>query len=271
MYNLSIEWTIPLLILVGLFSSIIASLIGLGGGLVAIPLIMLVIGNHSTQAKLIAYTSIATLSLFSIWKYSRYKQKPDWKSAFFILIGVLPTTIVCEIYVSSIFDKDYMKPYFHFAFAIVTLVVSTIIILKDYVKIKRIPNWALPICGAFIGILSGSFGLSGGVLFIPLLTVGLKMDLKSAVITSLSLKLVTSIANLASGIGTSQFMEFENNNVYWFAPLVIIIGSIVGSQIGPILSKPITKRQMKMLFLIVMIIIFIWEIIQGNLWLFNVW
>lgn len=63
-------------------------------------------------------------------------------------------------------------------------------------------------------MLAGSFGLSGGVLFVPFLVVGLKMEPKQVAVNSLTLKLVTSLANVITGLGAGQYQEFETNGVY---------------------------------------------------------
>ena len=263
MYNLSIEATIPLLIMAGIVSSIIASLIGLGGGLVAIPLIMLVIGDHNLEAKLIAYVSILVLSIFSIWKYKRQGLSPDWRNAIWIGLGVIPATVLCEHFVGPLLES--YSTIFHFVYAGVVVIVTILIFFRDKWKIKKLKTWTLPIFGLVIGSLSGSMGFSGGVLFMPLLTVGLKMDLKKAAVSSLALKLVAAFSNVITGIGSGHYQNFEANGVYWFLPLVIIIGSIVGSQIGPRLSKKMSIRQMDIFFLVVMLIIIAWELTRGIL------
>ena len=260
--NLSIEASIPLIIFIGLFSATIASMIGLGGGVIAVPLIMLVIGDHSLEAKLISYVSIATLAIFAGYKYFfKENRVPNFKVAALISVTLIPTTIICELFLSPMLAKDSVKPYFHLMYAVVVVLVITLINIKDRIKVN-LENWALPIAGLFIGLLSGTLGLSGGVMFIPLLVIGLNMKLKDAAVTSLLLKFGAASANIIVGGVSGQFSDFESNNVYWFLPLTILIGSIIGSQLGVFFHKKISDKNMLILFNCIMSILFCWEIIS---------
>ena len=262
MYNLDLSIMIPMLILAGFASSIIASLIGVGGGLVAIPIILLVIGDHTVEAKAIAYVSIAALSVVAIFKYKKQGLSPEWRTAFYVLIGVIPLTVICEIYVGPALDNEELKMYFNLLFAIVTVFVLLLVVFKDRIKVNKLKNWQLPFAGAVIGSVAGSLGISGGVLFMPLLTVWMKMDIKKAAVSTLSLKLFTALANISAAGISGQFSAFESHGVIWFAPLIIIIGSITGSQIGPLLSKKMSNKAMQNTFITTMSLIAIWELIN---------
>lgn len=265
---MSITAMIPLIILIGLLSSILASLMGLGGGLVAIPLLLIVVGGgNNLPAKIMAYSSIVLLSIFGAIKYFRLKMKPDWKSAGFILIGTLPFTIIAEHFIGPLLDTKEMAPYFHFLYVAVIIFVVILINLKDKIKIKRLKPVVLPLFGAVIGLMSGTFGLSGGVLYVPLLVVGLGMNLKSAAVTSLVLKMPTALANIITAGASGQFSSFEANGLAWYLPLIILIGSLIGSQIGPLLNKRMNGKQMTLVFNVVMSVLMVWELIYGSLML----
>ena len=260
MGSLSIEITIPLIILIGLFSSILASLIGFGGGVVSIPIIMLLIGtDKSLEAKLIAYVSILALASFALYRYIKQKRSPDWKKTMLIAIGVVPITVVSELYLGPILEQDEFKIYFHIAFVILVVVVMILINLKDKLSVK-LPLWILPLFGGIIGLASGSMGISGGVLFIPLLVIGLGMSLKKAAVNAIFLKIFAAAANITVGLSSGQYGDFTANGVLWYLPLIIVIGSIPGSFIGPMLSKKMTEKKTMILFNTVMGIILTWEI-----------
>jgi len=262
---MELSLSIPLIIFAGLFSAVIASMMGLGGGIVAIPIIMLIVDNHSQEAKIIAYASIIFLSIVSIFRYHRFKKRPDVKCAFAILIGVLPVTIVSVIYLSPLLNTEAMKPYFELMYAVIVLLVLVLINIKDRFKKRKLPLWSLPFFGTVVGFLSGSFGFSGGVLFIPLLVIGLSMSLKKAAVTSLLLKLVTAAVNISVAGGSGQFNSFALDGVYEWLPLLILPGSFIGALIGPRISKIITDKSMMKVFNVVMITIVIWEVINSIL------
>ena len=263
MNGLSIEFTIPLLILVGFLTSILASMIGLGGGVASIPVIMLLIGTHnSLEAKLIAYVSILALASFALYRYIKQKRKPVWDKTLLIALGVVPVTVVAELYLGPILE-DYSL-YFHIGFVFLTLIVILLVNLKDKLRVD-LPKWSLPFFGMVIGLASGSMGISGGVLFIPLLVIGLGMNLKEAAVNAIFLKIFAAAANITVGAASGQYADFQSHGVEWYLPLIIIIGSIPGSFIGPIFSKKMNDRKIKLTFNVVMSIILIWEMILSIL------
>ena len=113
--------------------------------------------------------------------------------------------------------------------------------------------------------MAGSFGLSGGVLYIPLLVIGLGMNLKNAAVTSLVLKMPTAIVNIITAGASGQFSSFEDNGLAWYLPLIVLAGSLIGSQIGPLLNKRMNDKQMLTVFNSVMSILVVWEVIYGSL------
>jgi uncharacterized protein len=58
------------------------------------------------------------------------------------------------------------------------------------------------VAGVFIGTLSGLVGVGGGVLLVPLMVLGLGMETKRVVSTSLAVVLRTAIVGAAGYIAT---------------------------------------------------------------------
>ncbi|MBO9129647.1 sulfite exporter TauE/SafE family protein [Bacillus sp. 165] len=82
--------------------------------------------------------------------------------------------------------------------------------------------WFLPL-GFFIGILSGFFGIGGGIILTPLLLI-LGFQPSVAIATSLMLTLGSTIS--------SSISHSKNKNVKWKASFTIGIAGIVGSQVA---------------------------------------
>jgi uncharacterized membrane protein YfcA len=82
--------------------------------------------------------------------------------------------------------------------------------------------WFLPL-GIFIGILSGFFGIGGGIILTPLLLI-LGFRPSVAIGTSLMLTLGSTISGAVS--------HSKHNNVKWKDSLTVGIAGIIGSQIA---------------------------------------
>jgi len=99
--------------------------------------------------------------------------------------------------------------------------------------------------GLLAGILSGLFGVGGGVVMVPLQMLFLGEGIKSAVRTSLGAIVAIAISALAQ--------HTWNNNVLWIPGLCLGLGGILGAQIGSRLLPRLPEKivnQMFRLFLI---------------------
>ena len=96
------------------------------------------------------------------------------------------------------------------------------------------------VTGLSAGFLSGLFGVGGGVLIVPALTLILGMDQKRAAATSL----VAIIPTAAAG-SVSYAMS---GNVSLIAMLILIAGALVGAQIGVLLLHRLPERILPWIF-----------------------
>nr|WP_040314394.1 sulfite exporter TauE/SafE family protein [Schaalia cardiffensis] len=96
------------------------------------------------------------------------------------------------------------------------------------------------VTGLSAGFLSGLFGVGGGVLIVPALTLILGMDQKRAAATSL----VAIIPTAAAG-AVSYAMS---GNVSLIAMLILIAGALVGAQIGVLLLHRLPERILPWIF-----------------------
>ncbi len=259
--------TIILLIIIGLLSATLASLIGLGGGLISVPMIMLVMKDNSEVSKLIGYINIIALSLVSSFFYFRQKRKPKFKEATLILIGVVPSTILSLIYLAPLVDGTNTKRWFYLAYIFIVIIVMIIVAMKEKLKRFNIKSWLLPMAGLPIGLLSGTMGLSGGVLFVPLLVSIVKMNVKEAAVTALLMKLVTAVANVSTkgAIGIQDWGVLPNVG-YLF---IVVPGAIVGSRIGTWLNKKISAKHIEWIFFVALSAVLIEQIVKFILTFYN--
>ncbi len=260
--TLSIAYVIPLLILIGFLTSILSSIIGLGAGLVSIPLILLLVNSDTVVAKSIAYVSIFALSAFALYKYIRLKRFPQWDKTMLVGLGAVPISVISVLYIGPLLVN--YKVIFNILFAALTVIVILLINFKDKIRIN-IPTYLLPVMGMIIGLSSGALGISGGVLFIPLLVIGRGMTLKDAAVNSIMLTLMISFANIMTGIGTGSYSHFESNGFPWYLPLIIIAGSIPGALIGPLISKRIQHNHVQLILNIVLSGVVVWEVTSAIL------
>ena len=100
--------------------------------------------------------------------------------------------------------------------------------------------------GVGAGLLSGMFGLGGGIIIVPGLMFALKMDQRLAHGTSLGGVFLISCAS---------FMTYwTHDEVDWHVVLWLALGSVCGSLIGARLLATLSKRTLTISFISVLVI-----------------
>jgi len=99
--------------------------------------------------------------------------------------------------------------------------------------------------GAAAGVLAGLFGIGGGILFVPTLTLVLGLTQLHAEATSLLAILP------AAAVGT--WRQGRYGNVRWRAALTIGVASIVGVEAGVQIAEALPEHALRRLFGVLMI------------------
>lgn len=107
--------------------------------------------------------------------------------------------------------------------------------------------WALALVGAAGGLLSGAFGVGGGILMVPLLIVAAGMDQRRATATSLAAIVPASIA------GSITYLA--NGQVDLVAALFMALGGIIGSWVGAWLLRRLPITWLRWMFIALLVLV----------------
>jgi hypothetical protein len=100
--------------------------------------------------------------------------------------------------------------------------------------------------GLAAGVLSGLFGVGGGILFVPaLVAIGLSQLHAEA----------TSLAAILPTVGAGIWRQQRYGNVHWQAALVIGISSVAGVEGGVQLATSLPETALRRLFAALMFIV----------------
>ncbi len=232
-------WLIPL----GFAAGVLGSIIGLGGGIIIVP-VLTFFGFPPTLAasnSIFAVFSNAVASSISYAKQKRIQYSIGLK------LGLLsiPGTIV-GAYVSS----DITPSLFKILFALILISASIYIFSKRKIEPKghHISKqiMLLAIGASFLaGIISGLFGVGGGIVFVPLMVIAMGLSMKNAAPTSQFILLFASASALISHtiLGHPDFYQ----------ALLLASGAFAGGLVGARLSLEIKESGLKILISVVMI------------------
>ena len=108
--------------------------------------------------------------------------------------------------------------------------------------------WALVLAGALglvAGVLAGLFGVGGGILFVPTLTLVLGLTQIHAEASSLLAILPTAAAG--------AWQQRRYGNVRWRASLVLALGAIAGVEAGVQIAEALPEHVLRRLFGVLML------------------
>ena len=232
------------LIALGFAAGVLGSMIGLGGGIVVVP-VLTFFGFSPTLAassSLLAAFSNATASTISYSKQKRVEFSLGLKLGLLTIPGT-----VLGAYVSS----DITPQIFKILFGLVLIASAIYIFARKKIESKKTnlsSKMMVFAIGAsfFAGIISAFFGIGGGIIFVPLMVVGMGMAMKKAAPTSQLILLFASLSGVIvhSLLGHSDFL------VGGF----LAIGSFAGGIVGAKLSIEIKERFLQVLVSIVIIV-----------------
>ncbi len=101
--------------------------------------------------------------------------------------------------------------------------------------------------GLLAGVLSGLFGVGGGILFVPALTLGLGLTQLHAEATSLLAIIPTAVAGAAQ--------QYRYGNIRWRAAVLIGVASIGGVAAGAQIAQSIPEHALTRLFAVLLLVV----------------
>jgi uncharacterized protein len=281
-----------ILLVLGAIAGVMSGMFGIGGGAIIVPSLMLFLGFEQTAAN---GTSLGALllpvGLFGCFAYYR-SGKLKILPALTVAVGLATATWFGASMALSL-DKDLLKGAYgifllYYAWRYIAPrkwlaerrggVIEAII--EDSDINPREPKVLLVSLGIGLaaGIMSGLFGIGGGVVIVPFLMSFLKFDQKLATGTSLGALLLPvglpgvlryAQAPDAIQIAAPEFLanilpQYGDVALWAAAPLAILllIGAFFGAQIT--LSLPTkTIRRLYGVFLLLVGIRFIWDMLSS--------
>ena len=232
-------WLIPL----GFAAGLLGSIIGLGGGIIIVP----VLTFFGFSPALAASNSIFAVFSNAIASSISYAKQRRIEYSIGLKLGLLsiPGTVV-----GAFISSEITPSIFKILFALILISASIYIFSKrkieqkNYNLSKQIMILAIG-ASFFAGIISGLFGVGGGIIFVPLMVVAMGLTMKNAAPTSQFILLFAS----ASALVTHTILGHPD----FYQALLLAIGAFVGGLVGARLSLEIKENSLKILISVVMI------------------
>jgi len=259
------------LIACGLGVGVLASMLGVGGGIILVPVLIIAFGLSASTAPGTTLVAALFVAMASLIPYYRQRPRPIIpKAGLLLAITSVPGSLIGVWLREIVSDEETLR----LMFAAILMPIA----LKMLFTKKRGKADATSEVGSFdlsgvsqarigysligslcAGILSGLLGIGGGVLMVPVLNMMMGLPMHAAVATSM----LTMVFTATSG----TVMNYLAGQIHVFYALTISLGMVAGAQFGPGLACKINAVRLKQLFGVLLVLPLVQMARLGQLWL----
>ena len=268
-----------ILLVVGLASGIVGALIGLGGGVVLVPVLLFLSSSVSVFPNLspqqIVGLSVVMMIFIGLSSTIAYMKvgTVDYRSGFIFFIGSAPGTVL-----GAFVNRSLDVPSFQLYFGLLLVFLSLLLLLRNRLKavswfvdhgkklsfhdrradqeyVYGYPIWFALLLTFFVGFASGLFGIGGGSILVPAMILLFLFPPHVAVGTSMLMVFLSAIVNSITHISLG--------NVPWIYTLAIIPSAYIGAKIGAKLNRSIKSDTLVLVLRLALLLLGLRSIYEG--------
>jgi uncharacterized membrane protein YfcA len=221
----------------------VGGMMGIGGGLIAIPVLAWLYGMDQHLAQGTALVMIVPNVLIGFVRY-RQRNHIDLRSTASLAVLAMVSTYVAARYAAAL-DPGHLRV----AFALFLIALATYFSWQLRAPQERAPGAAvsprfLPVLGVFSGVMSGVFSVGGGLVVVPALVGLFRMTQTQAQGVAMALVIPGAVVALIT--------YGHAGNVDWAVGIPLALGGLLSVSWGVALAHRIAQRTLRMLFCLVL-------------------
>jgi uncharacterized protein len=241
---------------IGIFGGIISGLLGIGGGVLILPILI-----YFTHLEIKVAAAISTINVFfasTIGTYFSSKNKSiNFRYALAFGLASSATSFLGSYFTKLIPDLVIKLIYL---LSVILAIIFFFLKRKNHKssssfekEITRIPSkkdyFIILSIAIFFGFIFGVIGVGGGFLYVPLIIILFDFPIKVAIGTSLFIMLLNSIPGLIGKLLTVKFDIFIG--------IAVGIGALVGARLGAYIHRKINEKIIRIIFIIILSVIIV--------------
>ncbi|MHC1741832.1 MAG: sulfite exporter TauE/SafE family protein [Syntrophobacteraceae bacterium] len=246
---------------VGVVAGILAGLLGIGGGLVIVPMLVFCFTlqgvSHESIMHLALGTSMASIIFTAVSSFLAHHRRGavHWDIVKRVTVGILTGTFLGAC-IAARMSTDYLKGFF---VVFLYYVASQMLTNKKPKPSRGLPG--LPGmfgAGNVIGVVSSLVGIGGGTLSVPFM-VWCNIPVHHAIGTSAAIGFPIAIAGtvgyVVNGLNVSGLPELSVGYVYLPALIGIVAASVLTAPLGVRLAHSLPVDRLKRVFAVLLLVV----------------
>lgn len=228
--------------LVALFSTILGSSAGLGGGIIIKP-VLDSLGDYALPTiNLLSSSTIFIMSIVTVFYQLKKKDKINPKNTIVVATGSVVGGIIGQKLMSFILSKDINIDLINNMQSIIIIILLISVFLymrnKDNIKSYKINNiLAIGLLGLFLGAISAFLGIGGGPINVAAFTILFSMTANEAARNSILVIFFSQGSKIISIGVTTGFSSYNLDMLPY-----MLVGGVLGGIIGYKINKAVSEK-----------------------------
>ncbi|WP_394863714.1 TSUP family transporter, partial [Paraclostridium bifermentans] len=234
--------------LVALFSTILGSSAGLGGGIIIKP-VLDSLGDYALPTiNLLSSSTIFIMSIVTVFYQLKKKDKINPKNIIVVATGSVVGGIIGQKLMSFILSKDINIDLINNIQSIIIIILLISVFLymrnKDNIKSYKINNiLAIGLLGLFLGAISAFLGIGGGPINVAAFTILFSMTANEAARNSILVIFFSQGSKIISIAVTTGFSSYNLDMLPY-----MLVGGVLGGIIGYKINKAASEKSIIKIF-----------------------
>ena len=243
-----------LYVFTGVFAGFVAGLLGVGGGLIIVPVLFFSFAYQGYEPQHLMHmaltTSLATIVITSVSSTLAHHKKGAvlWPSVFILTPGLLLGAWLGGLTASEI-DSQSLRVFF--ALFELFVAITMIFKLQSRRQAKKINTLSGSIGGIFIGFISTLVGIGGGTLTVPFLhwfNTPMRMAVATSAACGFPIALFATLSYVFASWEIDTGSSYSIGYLQTYALLIIASCSFLFAPLGAKVAHTISEKKLRLTF-----------------------
>ncbi len=248
-------------ILLGAFSGMVFGVLGVGGGLIAVPGLAYLFQLENFSSPNVMHLAVGTSLAVMVFTTIRaiFSHRHHGIEFWYIFHRLLPG-LFFGVVGGAVLGHFLHSRVIAIIFGVcVILIAMRMFLMKAMSPKKGLPNtFGMGVLGGVAGLMSGLLGLGGGIVTIPYLTyrnVAIREAVLVSVATALTVSILGTILMMITGSFSLGLPRWSTGYVYWPACIGVAIGTLIFVPLGVSLSYRLPVHTLKRVFAVFLLLV----------------
>lgn len=256
--------TLFLFVLLGSLAGFLAGLLGIGGGIILVPLFLWAFKVSGFNPEILVHTAFGTSlaiiipTAFSSTLGHRKRGNVEWHQVGYLALGGVLGAL-CGAWFASLLSGDWLKGLFGLMQILVAVKLFIFHPRLPPVRSDDVSMGSLVTVGFIGGLFSAFFGVGGGVIAVPLMVIALSFPIHLAVGNSSALIVISSltgaISYLLHGLHSEMLPQFSVGYVNFLVLLLVAPFTIIMARLGVRIASKTAHDKLVSVFAVLLIVV----------------